>query len=83
MSKQKIIKTDDLKLLKVQIINEIDEAEIQANLYAEETEKQKSTKHDQVIIDETLNSRRCWLDRRLTLHECLVKIERYSSEIEI
>lgn len=81
--KVSIIKADDLKLLKTIILNDIDEAQIQANLYTEEAEKQKSTKHVQVLIDETLDSRRSWLDRQLVLHECLVKIERHTSEVEI
>lgn len=83
MAKQKIIKSDDLKLLKIAIIADIDEAQIQASVYDEEKKQQERTKQDLAIIEKVRGSQKFWLFRKDVLHECLVKIEKYSSEIEI
>lgn len=83
MAKVKIINSENLKYLKVLIIEEIDHAQIQAEIYSDEAEKQRQTKHSCEIIDDRERQKKSWLDRRSILHECLVKIEKYSNEINI
>lgn len=83
MSKQTIIKSDDLKSLKVELVCEIDEAQNQIKVYSDEEMQQRRTKADQAVIDDKLNSQKFWINHRDTLHQCLVKIEKYSSEVEI
>lgn len=83
MTKVKIIKSDDLTHLKVSLIEKIDYAQIQAEFCKDEAEKQKSTKQSSEIIDDRERQQKSWLERRSDLHECLVEIGKYSSEIEI
>ena len=81
--KAKIINSYALELLKSLIISDIDEAKLQAKVYKEEARQQECSKRDQTIIDNANNSRKFWSNRSDVLHECLVNIERYSSEVEI
>ena len=83
MAKVKIIKAEDLKMLKCAIIEESDRAQLEAKVYADRACQQQSTKQNQEILDDARQSQKTWLDRGRVLHECLVKIENYSSEIEI
>jgi len=83
MAKQKIIKSEDLKLLKIGIVNDIDEARNQAKVYLDEEQQQARTKGDKIIIENAKNSQKFWTLHGDILHGCLIRIEKYTSEIEI
>jgi len=83
MAKCKIISSDNLKCLKREIIEQIDQAQIQAEMYREEFEQQQKTQQKEKIVEKLQQNINSWDDKRSNFHQCLVLIERFSSEIEI
>lgn len=83
MAKVKIIKSGSLECLESRLLQKIDEANIQGQVYKEELEKQQRSKQNESILFGKRAQMRAWLDRSQILHECLYDIKMFESEIEI
>lgn len=83
MAKIKIIDSENLKFLKINIIEEIDQAQIQASMLREELERQNQSTQKKTIIAGLQASINAWDDKRSNFHKCLCMIEHHASEIEI
>jgi len=81
--KTKIIDSESLKRLKIDIVHNIEDAQHRGEAYHCEYESQRHGRQDIKRMDELEHQMAQWNLCRQTWHEALVKIEGAAKEIEI